>query len=95
MKDSFVITKSGYAGDDIRKVNLVNASIKTRSATEQPVYKNFVVNNEELLNNEEREAVVNNERIERGNQTVEEAYEYMNSKYNPVKDNLLEQNKSR
>ena len=95
MKDSLVVTKSGYAGDDIRRVNPVNASIRPRSATEQPVYEKFVVNNNELLNSDEREAVVNSEVKERGNQTPQEAFEYMNSNYNKVKEDLLEQNKSR
>ena len=95
MKDSFVITKSGYGGDDIRKVNPINPSIKSRSATEQPVYERFVVDNNELLNKDEREAIVNYEKIERGNQNPQEAYVYLNSNYNPVKENLLEQNKSR
>ncbi len=95
MKDFFVVNKSGYAGDDIRKVNPVNPSVKPRSATEQPVYERFVVDNNELLNKDEREAIVNFEKIERGNQSPQEAYEYLNSNYNPVKENLLEQNKSR
>ncbi len=95
MKDSFVVTKSGYAGDDIRKVNPINPSVKSRSATEQPVYEKFVVNNNELLNSDEREALANNEVKERGNQTPQEAFEYMNFNYNKVKDDLLEQNKSR
>ncbi len=95
MKDFFVVNKSGYAGDDIRKVNPVNPSVKPRSATEQPVYEKFVVNNNELLNNDEREAIVNSEVKERGNQTPQEAFEYMNSNYNKVKENLLKQNKSR
>ena len=95
MKDSFVITKSGYSGDDIKKVNSINPSVKTRSATEQPVYKNFVAEKNELLNEDEINAVLNERDISRGDETPQEVFERMNSISNPIKDQLLEQNKSR
>lgn len=95
MKESLIVTKSGYSGDDIRKVNPVNSSVKPRSATEQPVYENFVVDNKELLSEEERESIVNNDNKDRINQSPQEVFEYMNSNYNRIKEDLLEQNKSR
>ena len=97
VNDISYVTRQGYAGDDIKRVEPTSESAKTKDSTHIPFYQTQINYDNESsdLNYNGIESIVNNDSRPRTNMDINTVKEVMDSGYNPVKEKLLEESENK